>query len=85
MKYVYTPKGVCSQKIEIELNGSKIDYVKFFGGCNGNLKGICNLIAGENAKDVIKKLRGIKCGNKPTSCPDQLADALEYALNNKKM
>lgn len=66
--------------IEIELDGDKIKEVVFTGGCNGNLNGISKLIEGMNAKDVIAKLEGTKCGFKDTSCPDQLSKALRKAL-----
>lgn len=76
----YKPQGVCSSAIDFELNGDIIESVAFTGGCNGNLKGISSLVAGMKAKDAIAKLKGIKCGFKNTSCPDQLACALEQAL-----
>ena len=75
-KITYVPEGVCSTKIEIETEDGIIKNAKFTGGCNGNLKGICSLIKNTPASDVIKKLKGTKCGNKKTSCPDQLAKAL---------
>lgn len=77
---VYKTKGVCSQNIELELDGKKIKSVKFEGGCNGNLKGISQLVEGMDADEVIKRLEGTRCGFKPTSCPDQLAKALKEAL-----
>lgn len=77
----YIPKGVCSQAIDIELDGDIIKHVQFTGGCHGNLQGIARLVEGMNAHDVITKIRGIRCGFKSTSCPDQLANALEAALN----
>lgn len=73
----YTPTGVCSQLIDIEVTDGIIDSVQFTGGCNGNLKGICSLVKGMKVDDVIEKLDGIKCGFKNTSCPDQLAQALK--------
>lgn len=73
----YKPKGVCSSLIDIELDGDKIKSVAFTGGCNGNLQGISKLVSGMNVKDAIEKLKGIHCGFKNTSCPDQLATALE--------
>ncbi len=72
----YKTSGVCSTNIEIELDGSKIKTVEFTGGCNGNLKGISTLVVGMEVKDAISKLKGITCGGKNTSCPDQLALAL---------
>lgn len=77
----YIPKGVCSQAIDIELDGNIIKHVQFTGGCHGNLQGIARLVEGMNAEDAIAKIRGIRCGFKSTSCPDQLANALEVALN----
>lgn len=79
---VYQPKGVCSQAIDVEVEGSIIKSVKFTGGCNGNLQGISSLVAGMKIEDAISKLRGIKCGVKNTSCPDQLACALQEILDN---
>ncbi len=84
MKYEYTPRGVCSRKIEIELAGDGvIQSVKFVGGCQGNTAGISKLVAGMKAQDVIARLRGTDCGGKGTSCPDQLSTALERALSAK--
>lgn len=79
----YIPKGVCSQAIDVELDGETITHVQFVGGCHGNLQGIARLVEGMNAKDAIAKVRGIRCGFKSTSCPDQLANALEAALKNQ--
>lgn len=76
----YIPKGVCSQAIDVELDGETIKSVKFTGGCHGNTQGLARLAEGMNAHDAISKLRGIRCGFKSSSCPDQLADALEAAL-----
>ncbi len=80
----FRPKGVCSQLIAIELNGEIIKSVEFFGGCDGNLKAICKLVQGMKVSDAIAQLRGIKCGYKETSCPDQLTYALEQALEEAK-
>lgn len=77
----YQTKGTCSTYIDVELDGDIIRSVSFFGGCNGNLQGISKLVEGMKAEDAIKKLKGIKCGFKPTSCPDQLAVALESMIN----
>ena len=76
----YIPKGVCSSAIDIELDNDTIKSVKFTGGCNGNLQGISSLVAGMKAEDAIARLKGIRCGFKNTSCPDQLACALENLL-----
>ena len=77
MKYTFIPKGVCSQKIDIEVNDGIVESVSYLGGCNGNLKGIGALVKGMKIEDVIEKLKDIKCGFKDTSCPGQLAVALE--------
>ena len=73
---IYKTKGTCSTMIDVELKDGVIDSVKFTGGCNGNLKGICALCIGKKATDVKQTLKGITCGGKMTSCPDQLATAL---------
>ena len=73
----YKTKGTCSTAIDIEVNDGSIESVQFTGGCNGNLKGICALVKGMRVEDAIEKLEGIRCGMKPTSCPDQLAQALK--------
>ncbi len=75
--YTYKTKGTCSVQIDYDIEDDKIHNVQFMGGCNGNLKGIAALVEGQEKEEVIKKLKGIKCGFKPTSCPDQLAKALE--------
>ena len=77
---VYKTHGTCSQQISFDLEDGRIHNVQFVGGCNGNLKGICALVEGMDAKEAISKLEGIRCGFKPTSCPDQLAQALKTAL-----
>lgn len=77
----YQTKGTCSSYIDIELDGDIIRSVSFFGGCHGNLQGISKLVEGMKAEDAINRLKGIKCGFKPTSCPDQLALALESMIN----
>lgn len=76
----YQPKGVCSTSIDIELDNGIIRHVAFTGGCNGNLQGISRLVEGMKAEDAIDRLKGIHCGFKPTSCPDQLAKALESMI-----
>ena len=80
MTYSYAPKGVCSSRIDLELEGDIIKSVQFTGGCNGNTKGLTALVEGQKAADVIARLQGIRCGMRPTSCPDQLAEALTEAL-----
>ena len=81
MRTTYRTRGTCSRQIEIELDGTKIVSVRFDGGCNGNGKGIGALVKGMDAKDVIERCKGISCGMKGTSCPDQLALALEEILS----
>jgi len=75
--YNYTTTGVCSKKISFDIDNGKVIKVAFVGGCDGNLQGISNLIEGMEINEAIKRLKGIPCGNKSTSCPDQLALALE--------
>lgn len=77
MNYIYKPNGVCSIKMEFNIENDIIKDMNVVGGCNGNLKGIKSLIIGQNIDYVINKLKGIKCNNKNTSCPDQIALALE--------
>lgn len=76
----YTPRGVCSRNITIEVNDGIIDSVKFTGGCNGNTQGVSALVKGMKVTEAIEKLEGINCNGKGTSCPDQLAKALKQAL-----
>ena len=78
----YQTKGTCASAIDIELDGNIIKSVAFTGGCNGNTKGVAALVIGMEAKEAIRRLRGIKCGFKSTSCPDQLAQALEQNLQD---
>ncbi len=82
MKYTYKPKGVCSQSISLEIDDDShiLHSVRFVGGCNGNTQGICSLVEGMKAEDVVKRLRGIDCRGRGTSCPDQLANAIEEAI-----
>lgn len=82
--YSYTTKGVCSRKIDFDIIDNKITNVSFTGGCNGNLQGLSKLIEGMSVEEAIKRLSGIKCGFKDTSCPDQLAIALREATGNAK-
>ena len=74
---VYKTKGTCSVEISFDVIDGKLHNVKFTGGCNGNLKGICALAVGKPAAEIKQTLKGITCGSKDTSCPDQLAAALE--------
>ena len=80
MTYEYRTRGVCSAKITFDLTDGIVSDVRFMGGCNGNLKGISQLVDGMKAEDIIERIKGTKCGFKNTSCPDQLAVALEQAL-----
>ena len=82
-KITYIPRGVCSRKIDIEIENGIIISAKYTGGCAGNTQGVAALIAGMSVEEAIKRLSGIRCGFKPTSCPDQLATALkEYKEQN---
>ena len=83
--YRYIPKGVCSRQIDLELEGNVIRSVTFLGGCHGNLQGLSKLLQGMTAEDAVSKLKGIRCGNKATSCPDQLSHALELALQQEQV
>ena len=83
MEFKYRTSGVCSREIKFELEDGIVKNVSFFGGCNGNLKGIAALVEGKKAEEVIPVIKGIKCGFKATSCPDQLALALTEALNEQ--
>ncbi len=83
MEYRYKTSGTCSKEMIVDLDGDTIRKVQVIGGCNGNLKGICALVAGMKAQDVIDRCKGIRCGMRPTSCPDQLARALTQALANE--
>lgn len=83
MKFEYHTEGTCSRNIILEMDGDTIQSVQFIGGCNGNLKGIAALVQGQKAQDVIQKVRGITCGPKSTSCPDQLALALQAYLEQR--
>ena len=77
---VYKTQGTCSQMIQLELDGDIIKSVEFVGGCSGNTQGVASLVKGMKAEEAIDRLEGIRCGFKPTSCPDQLAKALKLAL-----
>ena len=82
MEYRYNPNGVCSTEMIFDIDNNIVNDLKVIGGCNGNLKGISSLIKGMKIDDVISKLLGIKCGLRETSCPDQIAKALEELKNN---
>ena len=81
MEFNYKTKGTCSREIAFEIEDGKVKNVQFFGGCNGNLKGIAALVDGMDIDEVITRVEGIRCGSKVTSCPDQLAQALKEAKN----
>ena len=76
----YRTKGVCARQIIVDIEDGVITSCRFVGGCSGNTQGVASLVCGMTAEGAIKKLKGIKCGFKSTSCPDQLATALEEAL-----
>lgn len=81
----YLTQGTCSRMIHVELDDDDvIREVAFVGGCNGNTKGVSALVKGQKAQDVIGRVRGIRCGNRPTSCPDQLSLAIEQCLNQPR-
>ena len=80
MHYEYKTKGTCSQKIMFDIEDGKVKNVEFVSGCNGNLQGIGRLVEGMDVNEVINRISGIRCGFKPTSCPDQLATALRNAI-----
>ena len=76
-KFIYKPQGVCSRQFEIEHEDGKIISIKIIGGCNGNLQGISKLLEGMPINEVVSRLEGIRCNMRPTSCPDQIAQALK--------
>ncbi len=79
-KLTYTTSGTCSRLIELTAEDDCLTDVRFVGGCDGNLKGIRQLVVGMKLEDVRQKLQGIRCGSKPTSCPDQLSRAVDQLL-----
>ena len=83
MKFTYKTSGVCSRSIEVEVEDNIVKGVSFVGGCNGNLKGIGELVKGMSIDDVISRLENIKCGMKNTSCPARLANALKDYKNGQ--
>ena len=83
MKISYKTRGTCSSMIDLEVENNKIMNVRFTGGCNGNLQGISKLVQGMDIDEVIARLEGIHCGNRPTSCPDQLSKALRMIKNGE--
>lgn len=81
MTYTYTPRGVCSKKITVELSDNGVvENVSFQGGCNGNTQGVAALVKGMKAEEAVSRMKGIDCNGRGTSCPDQLAEALTEAL-----
>ncbi len=82
MVFDYQPKGVCSRLMRIEVDDGVVKSLQVMGGCNGNLQGISKLVEGMKVEEVIARLEGIRCGFKPTSCPDQLAQALKGLQEN---
>lgn len=83
MEYIYRPEGVCSTEMIFEIENNNIKSLKVVNGCNGNLKGISKLVVGMSIDEVISRLKGIECGFKNTSCPDQIAKALEEYKSSK--
>ncbi|SMC20788.1 uncharacterized protein TIGR03905 [Clostridium acidisoli DSM 12555] len=81
--YTYEPKGVCSRKIDFDIKDNKIVNVSFLGGCNGNLQAISRLVEGLSVDAAIERLKGIDCGGRGTSCPDQFVNALETLVLKK--
>lgn len=80
MKFNFRPQGICSRALSFDIEDGLVKNVAFQGGCNGNLKGIAALSEGKTPEELINALSGIRCGFKSTSCPDQLAKALESAI-----
>jgi uncharacterized protein (TIGR03905 family) len=84
MKLTYKPSGVCSHLIKVEIQNEIIKNIEVIGGCNGNLQGISRLLVGMNAGEAISQMEGIRCGEKSTSCPDQISKALRKCLTEGK-
>ena len=80
MTYRYKTKGVCSRSITLEIEDGRVQHVQFEGGCNGNTQGVARLVEGMEAEEAVRRLSGIRCGSKASSCPDQLAEAIREAL-----
>ena len=81
MKTIYKTQGTCSTTIELEIEDGIVKDVRFWGGCNGNLKGISILVRGMKVEEVLERLEGITCRHRPTSCPDQLCKAIRQSMN----
>jgi uncharacterized protein (TIGR03905 family) len=77
MRYTFSPKGVCAKSIAFEIDGDLVRDISFVDGCDGNLQGLAKLAEGRTINELVSLLKGIKCGHKATSCPDQLAKALK--------
>lgn len=84
MAFQYRTKGVCSRNITFDLVDGKVTNVHFDGGCSGNTKGVAQLVEGMDANEAVRRLAGIQCGFKGTSCPDQLAKAIQQALDTQQ-
>ena len=82
MSYSYKTKGTCAVRIDFDVVDGKVHNVKFIGGCSGNTQGVARLIEGMDKDEAISRIEGIRCGAKPTSCPDQLAKQIEFAIKN---
>lgn len=82
--YNYNTVGICASSIKFDIEDGKLKNICFLGGCDGNLKGLCSLLEGMDVNTVIDKFSGISCGRKSTSCPDQLARALQGIVNNEQ-
>ena len=83
MKLTYRPRGTCSVQMDVEVQDGIVTNVEVLGGCSGNLQGIASLVKGMPAREAIERLKGIRCGFKDTSCPDQFARNLEAALEKQ--
>ena len=81
-KFTYTTRGVCSRSIDVTVEDGIVKEVLYHGGCSGNTQGVASLVKGMKVEEAVAKIKGIKCGMKSTSCPDQLALALEEAVNS---
>ena len=84
MAHQYPPRGVCSRKITFDLEDGRLTNVRFTGGCSGNTQGVSRLVEGMDAEEAVRRLSGIRCGLKPSSCPDQLAQAIRQALEEQQ-
>ena len=84
MKHTYKPRGVCSRRITFSVENGLLKDIVFEGGCSGNTQGLSKLAEGMNAQEAVQRLKGIRCGFKDTSCPDQLAKAVQQALEEEK-